>query len=138
MNWPVLKNLHETDQLIGLCSYYRRCIKNFVTHASPLHELTKLKHPFEWTERQHYAFNYLKTCLTTAPILALSQDVGKFVLDVDASDTALGAVLQQEQNGILRVIGYSSRILNKCEEKNCITRKELAAVIFGLKQYRQY
>ena len=51
---------------------------------------------------------------------------------------AMGAVLQQEQDGTLRVIGYASRIFNNCEKKYCITRKELAAIIFGLKQYRQY
>ena len=50
----------------------------------------------------------------------------------------MGAVLQQEQEGMLRVIGYASRIFNNCELKYCIMRKELAALIFGLKQYRQY
>ena len=68
----------------------------------------------------------------------MSQDTGIFVLDVDASDLAVGAVLQQEQGDLLRVIGYSSRTFNKCEQKYCITRKELAAVVFGLKQYWQY
>ena len=79
-----------------------------------------------------------QTGLTTALILAMSQDAGTFVLDVDASDLAVGAVLQQEQGDLLRVIGYSSCTFNKCEQKYCITRKELAAVVFGLKQYRQY
>ena len=50
----------------------------------------------------------------------------------------MGAVLQQEQEGMLRVIGYASRIFKNCELKYCITCKELAAIIFGLKQYRQY
>ena len=65
----------------------------------------------------------------------MSRDEGTYVLDVDASDRA---VLQQEQEGMLRVIGYASRIFNNCEIKYCIPRKELAAIIFGLKQYRQY
>ena len=50
----------------------------------------------------------------------------------------MGAVIQQEQEGMLRVIGYVSKIFNNCELKYCITRKELAAIIFRLKQYRQY
>ena len=54
------------------------------------------------------AFNILKEALTTALILAMSQDMGMFVLDVDASDLAVGTVLQQEQGNVLRVIGYSS------------------------------
>ena len=68
----------------------------------------------------------------------MSQDTGLFVLDVDASDFAVGAVLQQEQDGILRMIGYSSRVFNSCERKYCITWKELSAMVFDLKQYRQY
>src|SRR5258708_13439558 len=63
---------------------------------------------------------------------------GRYVLDVDDSDCAVGAVLQQEQNGQQKVIGYSSRTFNACERKYCITRKELAGLVFGLKQYRQY
>ena len=39
--------------------------------------------------------------LTIAPILAMSRDEGTYILDVDASDGAMGAVLQQEQEGML-------------------------------------
>ena len=60
------------------------------------------------------------------------------MLDVDAGNFAVGTVLQQEQGCSLRVIGYSSRVFNPCERRYCITRKKLAAIVFGLKQYRQY
>ena len=91
-----------------------------------------------WNEQRQSAFNFLKCTLISALILAMSQDEGTFVLDVDASNFAVGAMLQQEQEGVLRVIGYSSRTINACEKKYCIMRKELAALVFGLKQYRQY
>ena len=51
---------------------------------------------------------------------------------------ALGAVLQQQQEGVLRVIGYASRSLSDAERRYCITRKELLGVVYGLKKYRQY
>ena len=54
------------------------------------------------------AFEMLKVALMSAPILAMSQDVEMFVLDVDASDLAVGAVLQQVQGEALWVIGYAS------------------------------
>jgi len=60
------------------------------------------------------------------------------VLDTDASDTALGAVLQQEQGGKLHVIGYASRTLSTAETRYCITRRELLGVVFGLKKYQQH
>ena len=45
----------------------------------------------------------------------MSQDNGVFVRDVDASNLAVGAILQQMQGDILRVIGYASRTFNACE-----------------------
>jgi len=76
--------------------------------------------------------------LMSAPILVPPRHVGKYVLDMDASDTALGAVLQQEHDGQLRVIGYASRALTNAKRRYCITRKELLGIVYGLKKYRQY
>ena len=136
--WAVPRNVHKICLFLGLCSYYRRYVKDFAAHAAPLHELTKKDNPYIWDDQKQESFDFLKNALTTAPILAMSRDDGTYVLDVDASDRAMGAVLQQEQEGMLRVIGYASRIFNSCEIKYCITCKELAAIIFGLKQYHQY
>jgi len=72
------------------------------------------------------------------PILAMSQDTGPYTLDVNASNWAAGAVLQQKQDGLLRVIGYASKAFTGTEKQYCITLKELAAMVFGLKHYRQY
>jgi hypothetical protein len=61
-----------------------------------------------------------------------------FILDTDCSDKAAGAVLSQIQSGVERPIAYASRSLNNAERAYCTTRKELLAVVFGLKQYRMY
>jgi len=71
----------------------------------------------------------------SAPILVPPRDEGQYVLDTDASDTALGAVLQQEQ---LQLISYASRALTNAERRYCITRKELLGVVYGLKKYPQH
>ena len=87
---------------------------------------------------QEEAFELLKKKLTEAPVLATPQDEGMYYLDRDASDQALGAVLQHEQDGVIRVIGCASRALADAEKNYCTTRKELLAVIYGLKQYRLF
>jgi len=74
----------------------------------------------------------------SAPILVAPCDEGVYVLDMDASDSALGAVLQQEQNGTLHVIGYVSKALTPTKARYCITRRELLGVVFALKKYRQH
>jgi len=68
----------------------------------------------------------------------MSQDSGEYTLDVDASNWAVGAVFQQEQDGLLRLIGYVSKSFSAAKQHYCITRKELAGMIFGLKHYQQY
>jgi len=52
----------------------------------------------------------------------MSQDTGDYTLDVDASNWAVGAVLQQEQDGLLRIIGYTSKTFTPTEQRYCITR----------------
>jgi hypothetical protein len=59
-------------------------------------------------------------------------------LDTDASLIGLGAVLQQHQDGEIRVIAYASRSLSHTERNYSTTRRELLAVIFGFKQFRQF
>ena len=63
---------------------------------------------------------------------------GRFVLDTDASSHAVAAILHQEQEGVLRVISYASRVLQPTERSYCSTKLELLAAIFGLKSYRHF
>ena len=76
--------------------------------------------------------------LISEPVLTLPSDHGKYILDCDASDVGLGAVLSQEQSGSEHVIAYASRSLGRSECNYETTRKELLAIIYGLKQFRQY
>ena len=60
------------------------------------------------------------------------------MLDSDASDETLGLVLRQEEDGVLKVIAYVSRAGQPTERSYCTTRKELLAVFYGLKHFRQF
>ena len=68
-------------------------------------------------------------------MLAMPRDVGDFVLDTDASEHAVGAVLSQIQVDEERVIAYCSRLYSETDRNYCTTRKELA-VIESLRQFR--
>ena len=63
---------------------------------------------------------------------------GQFILDTDASDHAVGAVLSQEQDMAERLLGYFSKALTKTEQVYCVTRKELVAVVMALKYFHPY
>ena len=113
--WPVPKNLTEVRSFVGLASYYRRHVEGFSDIAKPLSELTKKNQPFLWGPEQQSAFDKLKYCLTHYPVLAPPLPEGKYIIDTDASDFAMGAVLQQEQHGTVRVIAYASKTFDAAE-----------------------
>ena len=136
--WPVPTCVSDVRTFLGICGYYRRYVEGFATIAAPLHQLTRQREVFAWTPAQQKAFEELKTRLVSAPVLAMPSDQGQFVLDVDASNVGVGAVLQQAQDGGLRVVAYGSRTFNRAEANYCITRRETLAAVFGLKQFRQY
>ena len=137
-DWPLCKNLTEVRAFMGLSGYYRRFVKDFSLVASPLYDLMKKGVEFVWTKECQEAFDELKRRLVTGPVLALPTNEGLYVLDKDASDFGLGAVLSQQQPEGERVIAYASRTMSKAEQKYETTRKELLAVVNGLKRFRQY
>ena len=93
---------------------------------------------FVWTKDCPEAFEKLKDCLSTAPVLAYPDMNQQFILDTDASNEGLGVVLSQLCTEGKRTVAFASRTLNDPEKNNYAMRKELLGVIFGLKQYRHY
>ena len=71
--------------------------------------------PIEWDQIHQQAVETLVDCLTTPPILAYQDYEKDFILHVDASEKGLSAMLYQEQEKVLRVIGYGPRTLSPAE-----------------------
>jgi transposase InsO family protein len=138
VEWPEPKCLTEMRSFLGLASYYKHFVENFGEIARPLYELTRKGARFVWGDRCRQAFETLKARLSSAPVLATPIPEAEYVLDVDASTHGVGAILQQYQQDELRVIRYASRLFNTAEKSYCTTRQELAAIVFGLKRFRQY
>jgi len=137
-DWPPCRNVTEVRAFMGLSGYYRRFVKDFSVIVAPLYGLMKKGVDFQWTAECQEAFDELKHRLMTGPILALPENGGTFILDTDASDAEMGAVLSQLQSGEEKVIAYASRTMSNAEKKYATTRKKLLAVVYGLKQFRQY
>lgn len=109
--WPSPRTAKDVKSFLGLCSYYRRFVHGFADIARPLFRLTENQREFRWTGECEDAFRRLKTLLTIAPILAFPTADGLFILDTDASNTGLGAVLSQVQEGEEKVIAFHSKSL---------------------------
>lgn len=127
--WPVPQNLKELQAFLGLTNYYRRFVQGYADIARSLHNLTRKGVTYHWKAEQEVAFGALKKALTTTPILAYPLAEGRMILDTDAANFSIGAVLSQEQGQVERVISYSSRRLGPIQERYCVTRRELLAVV---------
>jgi len=137
-DWPPCETLAELRAFIGTCSYYRRFANDICMIPAPLYAVTEKGIIYERTAECQRAFEALKLRLMSEPILALPMDTGTYTLDCDVSSYGMGAVLSQKQYGIKKVITYSSRTMSKPELSYDRTRKELLAIVNGLKQFRQY
>ena len=140
-NYKVPTSADEVRSFLGLAGYYRRFILNFGSIARPLTAKTHKdvsKKPFTWTEIDQAAFETLRTCLTTSPILAYPNFDLEFLLFTDACDYGIGAVLSQIQEEKEVVIAYFSRQLKSPELKYATVEKEALAVVEAIKNFRHY
>ncbi|KAJ8353670.1 hypothetical protein SKAU_G00212370 [Synaphobranchus kaupii] len=133
--WQPQKQVHS---FLGLAFYYKRFIKGFANLATPLHALTEKAAPFRWSPECQHSFTSLRTALVTAPVLALVDQSKPFILDTDASNIGMGGVLSQLTEDGEKVTAYFSRTLNRAECNYCVTRRELLAVVVGVRHVRSY
>ena len=110
-------------------------IPNYATIAEPLTNLTKKNQKYEWLEEQQRAFELLCAMLMTAPVLHRPDPNGLFVVQTDASDVGLGAVLLQEVEGQERVIEFASHVLTPAERNYSVTERECLAAVWAIQKF---
>jgi hypothetical protein len=94
---------------------------------------------FIWGKDQQCAFDELKQRLITAPILIYPDLTKPFIVQTDASNEAIGAVLSQVgDDGKEHPLAYISRALTRCEQNYSTTEKECLAVVHACEQFRPY
>ncbi|UYV67607.1 K02A2.6-like, partial [Cordylochernes scorpioides] len=136
--FPTPKSLTDVRSFIGMCSYYRRFIKNFAQKAEPLHRLLRKDTRFEWGPDQRQAYESLKLALASEPVLAHFDEKYATELHTDASGFGIGAVLVQVQGGSEKPIGYASRTLSTAEKNYSTTERECLAAIWAIGKFRPY
>ena len=121
--------------------YYRRFIPNFSERAAVLTDLTKGKSPtkIKWENAHESAFQDLKQVLQQPPILRPPHWDQEFILQVDASNRGLGAILsQKDQEGLEHPVAFASRKLQPREEKLSTTEKECLGIVWAVERFRYY
>jgi hypothetical protein len=138
--WEPPKSLKEIQAFLGFANFYRQFIKDFSKICRPLTESTKGDaKKWEWTVAMELAFDELKRRFTTAPILRQFDPKKVCIVETDASDFALGAVLSQKgDDGRLYPVAFHLRKFTLAEINYEIHNKELLAIVDCFKIWRRY
>ena len=137
-DWPTPTKVKDVRAFLGLGNYYKKFVKDYSQLVKPLTSLTQKNAAFTWTAECQESFEKLKSILLGPDIMSFPQHGAPYILDTDACDVAIGAVLSQIQDGRERVIAYGSRTLNKSERNFCVTDRECLAVKYFCEYYRHH
>lgn len=132
-NAPKPTNAKELQSFLGFLQYYSKFVRNFAGKARPLFEMLSLP-DFNWTQECEQAYSSLLDAVVHGEVLACFQ-VGKpSVLVVDASEEALGAVLEQEGKPVVCI----SRSLSTAERNYAQTQREALAIIWSVRRLHKF
>ena len=119
-DWPTPMNVSQLRGFLGLIQYYDAFVDHFAEHVFPLTGLLKKDIPSTWEGPQTQAFCIPKDLVSSPPCLLMPDLDKPFVLHVDASGYAVGAVLQRDQGHGLRPVAFESRKLQPPKRKPMI------------------
>ncbi len=134
------KSKKEVRSFLGLVGWYRRFIPNFASIAVPLTNLLSktVNNPIPWTGDCEAALNTLKEKMCSSPVLQSPNYFQRFLVQVDASATGIGAVLAQGSAGEEKPVIFLSRKLLPRETRYSAIEKECLAMKWALDSLRYY
>ena len=131
----------KLQEFLGLINFYRRFIPNCAAILQPLTDLLSGKHSkksFQLTDTATSAFNTIKSALAKATLLNHPSSEAPYCLMVDASNVAVGGVLQQQIQGHWQPISFFSKRLQPAEVKYSTFGRKLLAIYLSIRHFRHY
>ena len=128
----------DVKSFLGMASFFRKFIPDFSIHAAPLFDLLKKNKEFLWSDICENSFNYIKVKLKAPEILVHPLFDRPFVIQSDASGSAIGFMLAQQHGDQLRPVMFGGRVLSDVERPYATIDKELLACYFAVKRSEIY
>jgi len=133
IQWPTPTCIKGLRGFLGLTGFYRKFVPSYAAIALPLTDLLK-KGSYHWSPAAQTAFEALKTAMTSVSVLALPDFSKTFIVQTDASGSAMGAVLIQDNHPL----AYFSKVFCPRLSKSSAYIRELHAITNAVKRWRQY
>lgn len=130
------QTLKELRAFIGMINYYRDMWQGRSHVLAPLTALTKIERKDfkkKWSTEHDVAFEATKALVAQETLLVYPDPNVPFLIETDASDYQLGAVLKQ--NG--KPVAFFSRKLTEPQRKYSVIEKELLSILETLEEFRQ-
>lgn len=139
-HFPIPKTKKNVRSFLGLIGFYRKFIPNFADIAVPLTDLTKKNAPnkVKWLDSHQESFDKLKGEICKDSVLRNPDFNRKFILQTDASQTGMGAVLQQEFEDGRHPVMFISKKFSGAECNYAVIEKECYAIVWAVKMLRVY
>ena len=142
--FPLPKSVRQLRRFLGMVNFYHRFLKNCAETLAPINSLQSpskrnANNPIEWTPEALAAFDKIKDELANATELSYPTKDSTLSLAVDASNEAVGGVLQQTSpNGTTSPLAFFSRKLSQTESRYSTFSRELLAIFLSIKHFRYY
>ena len=133
---PRPKTPKQVRRLVGAVNYVAGFFPNIQTILKPLHQLTRKKNKFVWTDEHETAFQKVKDLMTNPPVLHMPKSTGRFSLYSDTSRLATGSYLTQIINGKEQIIGYYSKVLPDACKRYSVTELELFGLLINISAFK--
>ena len=145
-DFPLPTTLGNVRRFLGLINFYHRFIKNCAEILQPLNALMcgykkGLRNKvvdWEKNPNAHDSFIAAKQMLAKTTALHYPTKNGNISIHTDASDTAVGAVLQEKRGDLYVPLGFFSRKLEPREKVSSIFARELLAIFLAIKHFRHF
>lgn len=139
-DFPLPKTVKQLRRFLGMVNFYRRFLPQSASIQAPLNALLtgciKSSHPVDLSGDALLAFHKCKESLAKAALLAHPDCQANLALVTDASDLAMGAVLQQFKDGAWQPLAFFSRKLSASQIKYSPYDRELLAIYESIKYFR--
>ncbi|CAK1591628.1 unnamed protein product [Parnassius mnemosyne] len=139
--FPPRKTVKELRRFLGMVNFYRRLIPNAATIQAPLNQMlagpkTKGSQRINMTPALLEAFNNCKNSLSEATLMVHPDSQAGLAIHTDASDSAIGAVLQQYQDNEWKPLAFFSKKLSPSQRKYSPYDRELLSIYEAIKHFR--
>jgi len=136
--YPRPSSPKDIQKFLGFVGFYRRFVPDFAKHSKPLTSLLKKGIKFEWNANAELGFTALKNSLSEYTLLYLPDMTKEFIIQTDASDFAIGAILLQEVDEVRHPVWFASRTLRPAEINYSTFQKEILAVLWAIEKFKGF